>query len=283
MATLSAMATVYAQVKATFNLDLLAGGSPTALVRLVATLNARLSAMAAASIDLSIDPSAWLTLASELEAANTVTQAAASNLFTPSPAQLSAYLSPGGTELSQWAPFLEGIAALAPLIALRLQLGITDTASLAVAIRTMNAIEVPALADVSAALSLITALSAVARLQVTLGINVLDAGLAEVSDMVAQQVESALAQIPQSANPPRISTCPTRSVSPAVVAAASSAEIAAFADLTWSVPELPSLSLTASLMPALSLSAQLSALGSASVMLSPCALGCDAASIMRAL
>jgi hypothetical protein len=283
MATLSALVQLYAQVKASFNIDLLVSGSATALVRLVATLNARLSAMLSASIDLNIDASAWLTLAAELEAAVAVTAAASLNLFAPSPSLLSAYLAPGGIELSLWAPFLDAIAALSPLIALSLQLGISDSASLAAAIRTLNAIEVPVLVDVSAALSLIAALSAVARLQATLGINVLEAGLAEVSAMVALRVEAALALIPPSASPPRISTCPTLMAPPAVVAAAASADIGLLAALDWNVPALASLNLTASLMPALSLSAQLSALGSAAVMLKPCALGCDAASVMRAL
>jgi hypothetical protein len=282
MATLSAMAQLYAQVKATLNIDLLAGGSVTALVRLVATLNARLSAMLAASIDLNINASAWLTLAAELDAAVSVTAAASLNLFAPSPSLLSAYLSPGGIELSLWGPFLDAIAALSALIALRLQLGISDQISLAAAIRTLNAIDVPVLVDLSAALSLIAALSAVARLQVTLGINVLEAGLAEVSAMVALRVEAALALIPPSASPPRISICPTLIAPPAVVAAA--ADIGFLAELDWKVPDLSAVASLSALLPALSLSAQLSAaLNMPAVMLKPCAFGCDAASLLRAL
>jgi hypothetical protein len=284
MATLSAMAQLNAQVKLAFNIDLLAAGSATPLVRLVATLNARLSAMLSASIDLNIDASAWLTLAAELEAAVSVTAAASLNLFAPSPSLLSAYLAPGGIELSLWAPFLDAIAALSPLIALRLQLGIADSVSLAAAIRMLNAIEVPALVDLSATLSLVAALSAVARLQATLGVNVLEAGLASISAMVALRVEAALALIPPSASPPRISICPTLIASPPVVAAAASAEIALLADLDWKVPDLSAVASLGSLLPALSLSAQMSAaLTMPAIMLKPCASGCDAASLMRLL
>jgi hypothetical protein len=275
MATLSAMANVRAQAMAMFNIDLLAQGSATAMVRLVATLNARLAALPDVSLDLSV----LLSLAAQLEAAESVSLAASLNLFTPDEALTEAYQAPGGIELSLWGPFLQAIASLSPLIALQLQLGITDSASLSLAIRAMLSINVPVLLNVSLAMQLIAAFSAMARIQAVLGVDVQATAMAEIEAMVALRVDAAFALIPPNASPPRISTCPTMLAPAAVVSAAASAEISLLAELDWNVSALASLSVMASLMPALSLSAALQT----SVNLSPCAFGCDAGAIMAAL
>ena len=274
MATLSAMANVRAQALAMFNIDLLAQGSATAMVRLVATLNARLSALP----DVSLNLSALMSLAARLEAADSVSLAASLNLFMPDEATAEAYRAPGGIELSLWGPFLQAIASLSPLIALQLQLGITDSASLSLAIRAMLSINVPVLLNVSLAMQLIAALSAMARIQAVLGIDVQATAMADLEAMVALRMDAAFALIPPNASPPRISTCPTMLAPSAVVSAAASADISLLASLDWNVSALASLSAMASLMPALSLAAQLPA-----VQLSPCMFGCDAAAIMSAL
>ena len=284
MATLSAMASARAQAMALFNIDLLASASATAMVRLAATLDARLSAMlslsASAAADLSISASAWLKLAADLEASVSVSAAASLGLFLPTPELSLAYLSPGGIELSLWAPFLSAVVSLSPLIAISLQLGITDSASLSLAVKAILAIDVQVIANLSLAAQLMAALSAVARLQLTLGVNVLAEGFASISAMVALRVEAALALMPPNPQPPRMSVCPTILAPAAVVSAAASAEIALLAALDWNVPALPSLSGLANLSMALGLSASLAVV--APTLTAPCPV-CDAAALLRAL
>ena len=282
MATLSAMAQARAQAMALFNIDLLASASATAMVRLAATLDARLSAMLSlsAAADLSITASAWLKLAAELEASVSVSAAASLGLFLPTPELSLAYLSPGGIELSVWAPFLSAVASLSPLIAISLQLGITDSASLSLAVKAILAIDVQVIANFSLAAQLMAALSAVARLQLALGVNVVAEGYASVSAMVALRVQAALALLPPNPQPPRLSVCPTILAPAAVVSAAASAEIALLADLDWNVPALPALPGLANLSLALGLSASLAVV--APTLTAPC-LVCDAAALLKAL
>ena len=284
MATLSAIAQARAQALALFKIDLLASASATAAVRLAATLNARLSSMlslsAGLSASLSVSASAWLQLAAELDAAVSVTAAASLGLFMPTPELSAAYLFPGGIELSVWAPFLSAVASLSPMIAISLQLGITDPVSLSLAVKAMLAIDVPVIAELALAAELMAAFSAIARLQLALGVNVLAEGYASVSAMVALKVEAALALIPPSAQPPRMSICPTMLAPSAVVTAAASAEIALLADLDWNVPALASLSGLANLTMALSLSASLAVV--APTLTAPC-LVCDAGALLKAL
>jgi hypothetical protein len=255
----------------------------------VATLNARLGALLQADSvpgPLSRLPAilqALQALASQVDAAETVSQAAAQNLFSPTEEQMEDYTAPGGKALQQWQPFLTSVAAVSPLIALSIQLDSPDPAAFASAVRTLRGIEVPPLANVSLVLQLTAAFSAAARLQTVLGVNVLQTGLARVAGMAAQRVEAAARQIPADARPPRVSTCPTQQVTPAVVAAATSPEIAALASLNWKVPNLASLPAVSSLMPALSLCATVTPVMGPPVGLKPCNGGCDAAAVLRAI
>ncbi len=222
-------------------------------------------------------------LAAQADAAETVTQAAEQNLFSPTDQQLQAYTTPGGVPLEQWQPFLAALAALSPLIALSIQLGEPEPAGLASAVRTLRGIEVPALAHVSLVLQLTAVFSAAARLQTVLGVNVFETGLARVAGLAAQRVDAAARRIPSDARPPRVSTCPTQQAAPAVVTAAMSPEIAALASLTWKVPSLTSLTALPSLMPALGLCATLTPIMGAPVRLQPCTAGCDAAVVLRTI
>src|SRR5208283_4771592 len=74
VATISAMASLRAQVLAQFGIDLLIPGQAMAMARIVATMNARLSLMA------NINPLAWLELARLNAAIDQVTLALSAGL-----------------------------------------------------------------------------------------------------------------------------------------------------------------------------------------------------------
>ncbi len=188
MATVSALAQLRAQVLAQFGIDLLLPGSAAAFARIVATMNARLSAMASASFN----PGAWIGLAGLNAAIDRVNLALQAGLLAPS-ASL-AMTTPGGLAMADWRAFLAALAGLAPLIAAASQLNISlaanFSAQLAAALRTLRGIALPGFSAANLAFmaSLTGALSAVAQLHASLGIDPLALGFPAVQAMVSARL-----------------------------------------------------------------------------------------------
>ena len=86
MATLSAFAQLRAMALAQFGVDLAEPGRAGALAQLVATVQARLAAMLAASPGLAVDASAWSQLSATLSACAQVEAALQLGLFPTPPA-----------------------------------------------------------------------------------------------------------------------------------------------------------------------------------------------------
>lgn len=292
LATLSAMATLRAQVLAQFGLDLLVPAQANMFARLAATLNARLSAMAAAGLSIGTGQ-AWLQLGALNFAIDQITLALQAGLFT---ANAGAYvIAPA------WQSFLAALLALLPLIALSVQLGLdlrgNFAADLAVAVRAMLAVRLPALpaANLAMMASLSAQLTAVASLAASLGIAPLQIGLPGVQAMISARLSALLAALSASLGInltasleipnllgllPALPACPTLAITPAVVQAALTMNASALAALTWQAPAgLPLLQVG---LPVATLSAQLSAALGISAALAPCPAGCDANAVLRA-
>ena len=110
VATISAMASLRAQVLAQFGLDLLIALQAKAFARVVATMNARLSAMA----HLNLNPLAWLELARLNAAIDQVTIPLQAGLLMPSPSLMMALSVPGGIPMPRWTSLLALLRLLAP-------------------------------------------------------------------------------------------------------------------------------------------------------------------------
>jgi hypothetical protein len=294
VATISALAQLRAQVLAQFGLDLLIPGQGRAVARIVATLNARLSALAS----VSFNPLAWLQLARLNGAIDQVQLALQAGLLLP-PASLMMQLTmPGGIPMARWGGFLGGLKALAPMIAATAQLGVSlsETAQLAAALRVLARLSLPALAMPQLMASLTAALSAVASLQASLGISPLQLGfpavLLRVQAKLGVLLQALQARFGLSLSGgnlgggnllallPQLPVVPTSFATSAVVQAALQAQ--AVAALDWQVPA--ALAAVQAGLPACAFAAQLSAaLGINAVLPSPCASGCDAGKVMAAL
>ena len=126
VATISALAQLRAQVLAQFGLDLLIPGQALMFVRIVATMNARLSALA----HLNFNPLAWLRLAGLNAAIDQINLALRLGLLLPSPSLMLSLTLPGGIPMPRWAGFLALLRALLPLIgaAANLNVSLTETA-----------------------------------------------------------------------------------------------------------------------------------------------------------
>ena len=301
MATISAMAQLRAQVLAQFGIDLLLPGQAAAFARIVATLNMRLSAMA----HLSLNPLAWLQLAGLNAAIDRVNLALQLGLLAPSASLSLAMTTPGGLALPSWRPFLAALAGLAPLIAAAAQLNIGlaagFSAQLSAALRMLLGIALPQIgaANLTLMASLTAALSATAQLQASLGINPLGLGFPAVQAMVLVRLNAMLSALSlslrlnlQSPNLlaellallPALPYCPSSFATPAVVRAALAIDARALASLDWQVPALAQLPVLRLGLPVCAFAAQLQAsLGISAVLPAPCAQGCDAAAIVRAL
>lgn len=290
VAAISALAQLRAQVQAQFGLDLLIPGQARAFARIVATLNARLSAVA--QMGLGFNPLGWVQLAS-LNLAIDQVQAGLLSV------NLSAFLAlPGGVPMARWAGFLAWLRALAPMIAAAAQLrvSLSETAQLAAALRVLARIQLPPLAAPGLMASLTAALSAVASLQASLGINPLQLGLPAVQLRVQAKLAALLPALQAHfglslagggdllaallALLPDLPVVPTSFATSATVQAALQAQ--AVAALDWQVTAaLPAVQIG---LPTCALVAQLNAaLGLSAVLPSPCGSGCDAARIMAAL
>lgn len=298
VATISALASLQAQVMAQFGLDLLNPQQALGFARVVATMNARLPALAAQIPNFS--PAAWLQLASLNAAIDQVTLALDAGLLLPTPNLLLALTVPGGIPMPRWSNFLAALLALAPMIAATAQLNVSlaATAELSAALRVLAQLALPALAAPQLMASLTASLSAVAQLSASLGINPLQLGFPAVQMQVQARLGALMAALagpfgisPSGLSPeavlaallallPQLPMIPTSFATLPVVQAALQAQ--AVAALNWQVPAmlpavqigLPTVALTAQLQAALNISAVLPA---------PCASGCDAARLMRAL
>jgi hypothetical protein len=274
MATLSAFAQLRVMALS-LGIDLMVPQQATALARLTATLDARLSAMLAAdpSLSLSLNVSAWMQLSAAMTACAQVQAALSLGLF-PTP--------PAGPPLALWRPFLFRLRALLPMIAIVMQLNLSASANLSAdlsaMLRGMLQIRLPSLPSASLSLmaSLTAGLSAVAQLRLSLGIDPLTVGLPAVTAMVNAQL-TATAQMVMSvtgfalpnllAMLPRIEFCPTLMAPPAVVQAAMQLNLPS---LNWNVPLIADLPVLSVGLPVLAFTAQLSA----SLNLAPSPLPC---------
>jgi len=300
VATISALAQLRAQAQAQFGLDLLQPTQAHAFSRIVATMNARLATLASQPAVANFSPKPWVRLASLNSAVDRVNAAMQSGALKPTPAQLSALTHPGAQPMSHWTPLVTQLRRLAPLVAASHQLktSTTDPSQLAAALKTLSQLSVPAPAAAAQQVmaSLTAGLSAVDRLQTSLGVKPTQVGYHAVATMVRAKLNAMLRQVAeqtgtplQGAQPetveaqimarlPQIPPQPGSLATPEAVQAAQSAP--ALAGLTWKVP--PSLPATANGLPACSFIASVQqTLGAASVQARPCASGCDAARLMQ--
>jgi hypothetical protein len=186
------------------------------------------------------------------------------------------------------------LRALLPMIAISGQLGLSMSANLAVELgamlRLMLRIPMPTMPALSLSLmaSLTAALSAIAQLKLSLGIDPLVIGLPAVRLMVAERVTATANAIQQSfglslpnllAMLPRIEYCPTLMAPPAVVNAAMALNLP---QLNWQVPAVADLPVLSLGLPVVAFTAQLSAALDIAPSLSPCGATCDAASVLSA-
>jgi hypothetical protein len=290
IATISALASLRAQVLAQFGIDLLIPGQVNAFARIVATMNARLSAMAM------INPLGWIQLANLNSAIDQITLALRAGLLLPSESLMLSLTMPGGYPMNLWAALLNLLRSLAPLIAaaLHLNVGITAIADFSAAIRILARLQLPALAAPGLMASLSAALSAVASLQLSLGVPVLQLGFPAIRLQIQAKLGALMSalsahfglslQVPNLlamllAMLPKLPMIPTALATAEVVQLAMQAH--ALAALNWQVPlSLPAIQIG---LPTCSLVAQLQlALNLNAVLPSPCGSGCDAAALLNA-
>lgn len=299
VATISAMAQLRAQVLAQFGLDLLVPGQARAFVRIVATMNARLSALA--NLHANFNPLGWLQLNMLNNAIDQVQLALQAGLLVPAPNLMLSLTLPGGLPMPQWSGFLALLRALAPMIAACAQLNISlsETVQLSAALRMLAQLRLPALVAPQLMASITAALSAVVQLQASLGLTTSPLRLGFPALVLRVQAKLALLLPALSAQLginlsggggsliaellallPNLPVLPTTLATSAVVQAAMRAQ--ALASLNWQVPAmLPALQIG---LPACDFAVQLhAALGINAVLPSPCASGCDAAKLMHAL
>jgi hypothetical protein len=272
VATISAMGSLRAQALAQHGLDLLDPAQATAFARIIATMNARLSTLA----QQKFDPQPWTRLATLNDAIDQVTEAKRAGLLSPPPDHLLALTTPAGIPMQRWSGLLDALRALAPMLAAVTQLD-TDATQLATALRSLARLALPPLAAPQLLAQLTSALSAVTRLQQSLGINPLQAGLPAVQRSVQEKLATLLPTLQMP--PPALPVMPTSFATPAVVHAATQAH--ALAALNWQVPAaLPAINAG---LATCAFAAQLQALGITTVHAAPCDRACDAAKIMRGL
>jgi hypothetical protein len=301
VATISAMASLRAQVLAQFGIDLLIPGQALALARIVATLNARLALMASAN--LNFNPLAWLQLAQLNAAIDQITLALSLGVLLPSASLTLALTLPGGVPMPRWGSFLALLLALCPMIAAtaNLNVSLSATAQLAAALRIMAKLSLPALVAPELMFSLTAALSAVASLQASLGLGMgiaLKLGLPAIQLRVQAKLAALLPTLSAHFGInlagvglpnllalllsllPKLPLVPTTFATSAVVNLAMQAH--AVAALNWQVPlSIPAVKIG---LPVLAFAASLKAsLGISAVLPSPCGSGCDAAKLASAL
>jgi len=287
IATISSIATLRSLALELFDADPFRPGTATALARVVVTLNARLPGLAAAmgqggQARQAAVQAHWSTLANVAEAAARVQLAVSAGLFALAPAQMQAYLAPGGLPMEQWAGFTARVTALLPLVAASASLGadLSDPANLAEGMRVFKSLSVPALANPGLVARLTAVFAAQGRVQAATGADPARMPVEEMHGRVMALALQAAESIPAGAQPPKIAQNPACFASREVVTAAVSAPVAALAALNWRVPQSKALPALANLLPAASLIKALPA--GVAVEKRPCAQVCDAASLMRA-
>jgi hypothetical protein len=176
VATISALASLRAQVLAQFGLDLLIPAQALAFARIIATMNARLSLLA------NINPLGWIRLAGLNNAIDQVTLALNAGLFAPSANLVLSLTMPGGIAMAGWGNFLGLLGLLAPMIAACAQLNVSlsETAQLSAALRILAQLKLPALAMPGLMANITAAVTAIASLQASLGISPLGLGFPAV-------------------------------------------------------------------------------------------------------
>jgi hypothetical protein len=296
VATISALVQLRAQVLAQFNIDLLIPAQVPALARIVATMNARLTA----SVSLaSLDLSPWIALAALNDSLDQVQAALRAGMLAPPLPLMTALQMPGGIPIGQWSALLAPLRRLAPLIAAAMQLNVSvvETAPLAAALRLLAQIRLPALAAPELMASLTVGLSAVARLQASLRLDPLQQGPQAVAARIQAKLSIVLAALAamfgaeltlDAAIPLLLAKLPALPVAPGSLATPDVIRLAiqarALALATWQVPALPSLPSVSIGLSTCALVAQLqAALRIQAVLPAPCASGCDAASLLRAV
>ncbi|MBW4090340.1 MAG: hypothetical protein HIU82_04395 [Proteobacteria bacterium] len=297
--TISALAQLRAQALSQLGLDLLVPAQARAFARVVATLNARMSVLAKMPGLGAFSPQPWIRLASLNSAVEQVQLALQAGLFAPSPSLLTALTLPGGKPMSVWAAFLAPLRKLAAMIAaaIHLNVNLAETAQLSTSLRALTRVALPPLAAPHLMGSLTAALSAVARLQASLGVDPLQVGLPALTAQIQARLNVMLRAVASTfglklagAKPeallaamlgrlPQLPMVPTSLATAPVVTAAMKAH--ALSSLNWSVPAL--LPATQIGLPASAFAAQLAAsFAIKPVLASPCGSGCDAARVMAA-
>jgi hypothetical protein len=298
--TISALAQLRAQALSQLGLDLLVPAQARAFARVVATLNARMSVLAGMPGLGAFSPQPWVRLASLNSAIEQVQLALQAGVFAPSPSLLMALTLPGGKPMSVWAAFLAPLRKLAAMIAaaIHLNVNLAETAQLSASLRALARIALPPLAAPQLMGRLTAALSAVARLQASLGVDPLQVGLPALTAQIQARLNVMLRAVASTfglklagANPeallaamlgllPQLPIVPTSLATAPVVTAAMKAH--ALSSLNWNVPAL--LPATQIGLPACAFAAQLAAsFAITPVLASPCGSGCDAARLMQAL
>jgi hypothetical protein len=302
VATISALAQLQAQSMSQLGINLMQPAGVHAFARVIATLQARLAAIAALPGMGAFSAAPLLRLAASMNAITQVQAALQAGVLPPSPAQLTAFSMPGGLPMARWTSFLAQLRKLAAMIAAaaHLNVSLSDTTALSAAVRALARIQLPTIPPAQAQLmaQLTSTLSAQASLQAALGIAPGSMSLPQLTAMVQARLNAMLTAVAQAFGMslrgltpeaalaalmgllPKMPPAPTSFATPAVVSAALNAH--ALTNLNWNVP--PILPSTQIGLPANAFAAQLAtALNLKPVLPSPCASGCDAARIMRGL
>jgi hypothetical protein len=288
ISTISALADFRASAQEQFGIDLLAAGQTTALARIVATLNARLSALASQQLDAS----AWVRLAAlngaidHIPTVPTASRGAAAAVAT---AALPAVLQAESANMA-------GAAVLAAAaVRLNVNFSANVSAQLAAALRVLRAVSLPALTQPRLAANLTAALAALAQLRLSLGVDPLTTGFAMVAQVVSARLDAASRQA-RGAGPtlpagfgtvqPSASHTALQATSQAMlqISVTMAQQISALATVNWQVPPITALPAVTVGLPVCALAAQLNAaLGLQAVRSAPCGPTCDAARLARAL
>jgi hypothetical protein len=295
-AAISALAQLQAQAMAQFGLNLMIPAQAQAFARIVATMNAQLSAMAQASA--SFNPLGWIQLGTLNAAIDQVNLAIKLGLLPPGPEMLLALNLPGGMPMPNWRALLAYLRAMLPVVAACLQLNIPmEAAALSAAIRPLLQVQLPALAMPELMASLTAALNAVASLQASLGVMPLQLGLPAMQALVQAKLTVLLQSLPGlfriqvpslaqllaalMALLPQLPLVPTSFATAASMELALSASVSALASLSWQVNVMPPSVMIG--LPTVALTASLQAsLGLNAVAKVPCPMGCQANAVLSA-